>query len=151
MSLGFLLISCKDYTTVYKASEEINPMGWSWNDSALYEFIANDSLALYDIILTVNHGAEFGFENLYVNISTTFPDGGKMDDVVSLNLSDKYGDWLGDCGSKNCNTTIFLQENVRLKNGIYQLNISQNSRIELLKNIEKLSLEIRKKRKEQIK
>lgn len=138
----FLLSSCKDYQVLYSKEYNIDVQNWTYNDSVEFAFDSKDSTLVNDIVLSVKHKPNFGFENLYVTIQTAFPDHSQVSDRVSLALSDNRGKWLGKCNSTTCLTEIYLQENVKLKVGLYRLQISQDSRIDSLKGIESMKLEI---------
>ena len=68
------LASCNS-DLVYEKEIKLNNSQFSKQDtSIIFEFNIEDTIPKYDMILEVNHKSDFGYQNLYVDIQTTFPD-----------------------------------------------------------------------------
>ena len=144
LSIPILLASCgKNY--LYQKEININPQGWSYQDSLNFEFNIADTSTVYNIILEIEHTTEYRFQNLYVQIHTKLPNGERNTQTLSLELAAKSGMWKGDCNAETCLTTIPLQEQIFFqKTGKYQITIEQFMRINPLKNVRKIALKIEK-------
>ena len=124
---------------------EIEGEGWEYKDQKIFEIEISDDSTYYDLILDVNHSIEYSFENIYVNVHTTFPSGEKTTDKVSLQLTDDLDQWQGKCNNSACNVSILLQERVYFKElGKYTIAFEQFNRRNPLIGIQSLTLKLLK-------
>lgn len=139
--LAIILVSCGPKVIFSKTVSIDGP--WKYNDSKSFEFEILDTLLPYNLVLEVRHAEDFSFENVYVNITTTFPDATKTTRPLSLQLADNNGYWQGNCSSGTCLTNIPLAEAAYYqKPGKYTLDFEQYSRKEDLEGILSLKIEI---------
>lgn len=144
--LLFLLVGCEP-TPFYKLGLQMDDP-WSYGESLDFSFeVGKEDMAnAYDMMLILNHDKDYAFQNLYVKITTSFPDGREIKDVVSLDIGDDKGRFLGNCGGSTCDVEIFLKEHFKFeKEGKYQLSIEQNGRDEHLSGLNHAELIIKKK------
>jgi gliding motility-associated lipoprotein GldH len=135
--------SCSDSKPLYSELAEIGGAGWAINDSLKFGFEVIDTAALYHLLLEVKHDAEYDWENVYVQILTAFPDDSVKVDVLSLELADGYGGWLGHCSGDKCALEIPLQQRVRFPlPGQYGLTFVQYMREEVVPGILGLRLSV---------
>ncbi len=128
----------------YEQRYELPETGWAWEDTLTFAFDIADTSKVYDMLLEVVHRTDYGFQNVYVRIHTTLPDGTTRTDLVSLELGDRQGRWLGDCGRKRCTLVIPVQQRVFFPQaGRYRLVIEQYMRKSPLPGIEALTLRLR--------
>lgn len=124
----FLLIGCGDGPK-YSEKISITEGKWTYKTPLVYSFDVNSSESLHDLFFSLTYGANFGFQNIYVKIITEYPSSDSTEDVVSLNLTDGSGTFLGDCNSSKCTIDILLQEKFRFKEtGKHTISIYQHSR-----------------------
>ena len=142
--LVFLLsLSACGPDITYQDSKEIGAAGWSYADSVSFEFPVTDTTDRYDLVLSVTHGADFPYQNFYTRISTHLPDGTVLTQPLSLQLSDKFGAWFGDCSGGSCTTDISLQEGAKFTElGDHRLVVAQYSREDPLPNVTGLAFRI---------
>ena len=135
--LGFLILAFYGCEKQPDFSKKINiDKIWSYENELEFPFAIEDTESNYDLILSLTYGLEFDYQNLYVKIITTYPDGNQDEDILSLNLTDGSGLFLGDCGSKKCEIDLLLQESFKFKDaGNYEITIIQNGRIDKLEEI----------------
>jgi gliding motility-associated lipoprotein GldH len=128
------LTGCRD-DLVYSKKIDIDGI-WNYNDTLSFPIEIDQIDISYDLILSLTYGQDFGYQNIYVKINTQYPDGKKIEDVLSLNLTDGAGIFLGDCNSSICEIDILLQEKFKFKvQGDYEISIMQNGREENLENV----------------
>ncbi|MEL7251084.1 MAG: gliding motility lipoprotein GldH [Bacteroidota bacterium] len=128
--LGLLsvLASCGP-NFVHESALEIPETGWTYQDSLTAQFEIEDSLTIYNLHLLLEHDERFPFQNFYVQVHTKFPDGQRLSELVSLELANKVGRWLGECSSTTCQLDIPIQEGAYFNQiGEYQITIEQYSR-----------------------
>lgn len=124
-------ISC-DKGIVYQQNVKIEQESWTYDAPLLYEFEVKDTTEYYELVTNIEYDHDFSYENFYVKITTEFPSGKSAFDVVSFQLANKMGGWIGDCSSKNCDTELILQNRFRFKEiGAHKLYIENYSRDDL--------------------
>ena len=138
---AIFLVSCgKKY--VFDETKNVNGDFWQYKDSLIYAVDIADTAARYDIIATVTHDDAYANENLYVQIGTKFPDGKVQQDLISLELADKTGQWYGD-GSSTIALNIPLQQRAHLnQKGKYTFSFKQYTRTDSLPNIKSIALKL---------
>lgn len=137
----WVLSSCGP-TVIYHHEEKV-PASWTYQDSLVFGFEVSDTSLAYDMWLYCDHQSTFPFENLYLQITTTFPDGSKTVSPLSLRLSDEKGDWQGKCSGQKCNIEIPISSRAYYKlPGLYHIVMHQYSRQDSLHGIDAISIKI---------
>ncbi len=114
---------------------------WTYQDKLESTITVSDTLINYDLALKLNHSKEFGFQNIYLDIQTVFPDGKKVSKPLSLQVATSAGIWNGKCNSKDCEIVFSLQDNFKFKDlGDHQFTIGQYSREDKLEGINSVEL-----------
>lgn len=104
---------------------------WSYSEPMEYIFSVKDTTTVYNLEYLLTHSATYPYQNIYVKITTTYPDEKSIDDVLSLQLANTYGEFEGKCRSGKCTAPILLQERFRFKQmGQHTVTVSQYSREE---------------------
>ncbi len=139
--LVFFVMACGP-KVIYEDTQTL-PEPWSYDKGITFQYEIKDTTIAYDLILTIEHLVDFGYENVYVSAQTIFPDKTKISNPVSLQLATEMGTWLGKCDSKKCTTEIVISPQAYFKNlGIYSLMLQQYSRSDSLRGILELGLRI---------
>lgn len=94
LSLLTVLYSC-DSSRIYEKNKEISDGIWNVNDTIFFEVEITDSAAPVNIYLNIRNAGMYQYENLFMFITTTFPNGKTHKDTVECILADQNG-WLGD-------------------------------------------------------
>lgn len=141
--LTMFLCSCGT-AVLYEEHKDIPEFGWRYADTLNYEFSVTDTLQIYDLYLTLWHNREYPFQNMYVNVNTTFPGGQRLTERLSLEMMDEgHSTWLGDCGSGHCRLELSLQRGAFFQQpGTYQITLEQFTRRDTLPGVEKIALKI---------
>ena len=130
-------------TYIYEREIAVTGPGWTYPDSLVYEFELTDTAAVYNLFLDITHSPEYAYQNLYTRLLTDFPNGRRLEQVLSLELADKTGTWNGDCGSSSCTVRIPLQEKAYFAlTGPYRITVHQHMRKESLPGVQALGLAI---------
>ncbi len=128
---------------IYEQTHEL-PGTWSYADSAVFAYTIADTSQAYDLVLTVDHTDEFPTQNLYARFVTHYPNGLVQSEPVTLELADRFGNWLGDCRGADCTLHIPLQAGARYPEpGRYGLTLHQYSRSAELAGLTGIGLEVR--------
>lgn len=127
--LMLLLLSACGPTIIYEQEKALPVSGWSYADSARFEFTVPTVEQAYDLVLTLDHDDNFPSQNFYVLLHTGFPSGKRTTEQLSLQLSGDFGDWLGNCSGGQCEQAITILRNARFADtGAYYLTVVQHSR-----------------------
>ncbi len=119
------------------------PGQWTYVDSVEFSYEIQDIDKGYDLFLEVAHTDVFPTQNLYTRFVTSYPNGLRQSEEVSLELADRFGQWLGDCSGEACLLKIPLQQGTKYPEaGAYGLTIHQYGRQDSLQALNGLSLEI---------
>lgn len=130
----------------YTSSVSI-PDPWMYNDPVTFDFQVEHVDEVHEMLLRLRHDESFDYQNLYVKITTKFPDGKEVEDVVSLDMTDGKG-YAGSCRGGDCEVEILLRSSFKFENsGAYTIAIEQYSREEALSGINAAELILRKKEK----
>ncbi len=141
--LGLFLTGCGGPEVVFTEHADLGPQGWAYADSVNYVYKINDTSQQYDLVLSVDHAPDFPSQNFYVRLTTHLPDGRLLQQPLSLQLANNFGEWYGDCSSTGCSADIALQEGTRFADtGEYRLVVSQYSREDPLPDITGLGFRV---------
>lgn len=129
--------------TVYHQNEDINDAAWDMKDIKQFTFENTDSLQPYNFYIIVRNSTLYSYSNLFLFMNTTFPDGMMFSDTVECVLATSEGKWTGK-GIGSIKENIFtIRKNTRLpQKGIYQFEIQQGMRHEILEGIHDIGFKI---------
>lgn len=140
--IAITLSGC-DKTRVYEDNLDITNYKWEYKDVKSFTAKIEDTTKAYNLYVNVRHGFQYEWRNLYVNITTVFPDGRKLDKRVSLELSEADGHWFGKCTGDNCDMQVPLQIGAHFpQKGKYTFKIAQDMRVNPLTNIKAIGFRI---------
>lgn len=113
---------------IYESTIDVGD-SWSYDEALDYTFEVTDTSQIYELEFIVEHSADYSFQNLYVNVKTTYPDGHTATDAVSLAVTDKRGQFYGQCSGDKCALPIQLHSSFKFQQiGQHQISIVQHSR-----------------------
>lgn len=136
------LISC-DKGVVMEKVEVFKGEKWDYVDSKTFTAEIKDTVQHYDIAISLRHGFNFEWRNLWVKIETTFPDGRNFEKRVNLVLSEPDGRWFADCLGDNCDIIIPIQTNAYFPLlGKYTFKLSQDMRANPLGFVKSVGIRI---------
>jgi len=111
---------------------------WSYDETMDFEIDIIDTTELYNLEFILDHKTDYTYQNIYVNITTTYPGGKQISDEVSLQLANKRGEFVGKCSGEKCKAIIVLQEKFKFQLlGKHIISIAQHSRKNSLDGISK--------------
>ena len=138
-----LLFSCGKgkIFSEYKSIDEHN--GWSRKEKITFEPEIKDTVNRYNVFVNVRHASVYQFRNLYVFLTTEYPDGRKEIDTLNCLLADDQNKWLGDGAGDLWDNSILLESDVRFpKAGKYKFTYEQGMRVDPLPMILDMGLTI---------
>ncbi|HIA11734.1 MAG TPA: gliding motility lipoprotein GldH [Flavobacteriales bacterium] len=122
-----LLCAC-DSSRIFEENKEIVNGVWNVNDTISFEVEIADSAAPVNMYLNVRNAGMYQYENLFMFITTTFPNGRTHKDTVECILADQNG-WLGDGLGEIFDNQILFRRRVTFPlNGKYIFSLEQAHR-----------------------
>lgn len=132
----FSVLSACGPDLIYDATRDVSRDGWAYDNPLHFTFQVQDTNKVYNLWMEVVHSTDFKNQNIYTKLYTSFPDGQKIGEVVSLELADRAGAWHGACGSSVCKVQIPLQTETYFNQiGEYALTVEQYMRKDSVKGI----------------
>lgn len=140
LSVAFL--SCNNHV-VFQEREEMPDMMWTYSNPLGFNVEINDTAALYDIYLDVEHSRDFTYGNLYIGLKVISAGKDTSFQRISIALADKLGQWLGTCKGNECSRQFLISDKYQFtETGNNQIIVEQNSREEELQGIKSIELTI---------
>ncbi len=137
---------------IYEKNIKIPDNVWNLDFKTYYEVDIADTNLIYHISVNVRHTKFFMFNNLWIMVYTTFPDGTTISKRVELPLADKDGKWYGSCIGDICDVNVTIQERAYFNQiGIHKFSFEQIMRdksysVEALPGIMAMGLKLEKTR-----
>lgn len=139
--MSLLYFSCGP-SPIFEKSYEFQNNSWTYDDNKQFSFISPDTISKYDLILDLVHAEDYSYENLYIQLETSFPNQEQVTDEISIPLIQDDGHWVGK-GRSEKRVRVYLQQALHFQQiGEHQIRVNQFSREELLNGIHSISLAI---------
>ncbi|HXH17770.1 MAG TPA: gliding motility lipoprotein GldH, partial [Chitinophagales bacterium] len=134
-----------DTKRVYDKNTDIPKYIWNLHFKPEFNVTITDTSLLYNICVNVRHTKFYPNSNLWILITTQFPDGKKLEKRVELTLADKNGRWYGDCLGDICDIRIPIQRNAFFDQpGNYTFQYEQIMRTDNLPFVMSMGLRVEK-------
>ena len=126
ITIGFA--AC-DETYLLSDTKGIPNAQWSYSDTLDFKVPINDTTQLYNLYIQFAYADTFPYQNIYLKLSTKFPDGKRVSRVRAFDLFDIQGNPSGNCSGKTCQARIMLQDNLYFNQiGDYIITLEQFTR-----------------------
>ena len=140
--LSASLASCNS-GIVYHEYITINEASWHRDSLLHYEVTIDDSLAVNNFFINIRNNNDYPYSNLYLFVTTQFPNGHTTTDTIECILAGKDGRWLGSGSGRIKENKIMLQQALRFPiTGQYHFYLEQGMREEKLQGIEDIGFSI---------
>lgn len=138
------LSSC-DPDRVFEKNKELPDYIWNANEKVSFDVNISDTLSLHNFYVNVRNADNYPFSNLYLFITTRFPDGKIARDTLECTLANDRGQWLGDGMGDIWDNQIPYKKNVRFPlRGTYTISLEQAMRVNQLPQIMDVGIRIEK-------
>ena len=133
-----VLLSCRNEILIDKEFP-VELQKWVVEDKKEIEFVVPDTTNIYEMQILISHSKNYGFQNLFVRIITTFPSGKVESSITSLELVDQDGSWVGDCNGNKCSVSLPLQQRFAFpEKGTYKWAIEPYMRMDTVPGIQSI-------------
>ncbi len=130
----------------YKTIDETR--GWDKNDKKVFQAEIEDTLGVYDIYVHVRNADNYPYRNLFIFLTTEYPNGQKELDTLECMLADEKNRWLGSGAGDLWDNAILLKSEVQFPTkGKYIFTFEQGMRINPVPLILDVGLSIEKPEK----
>ena len=142
----FSLSSC-DPDRVYEKNIEITDAVWDQQEKASFEVVISDTITPHNFYVNVRNADSYPYSNMYMFITTVFPDQKFSRDTLECILADETGKWLGNGAGDIWDNQILFKRGVRFPaTGKYVFTMEQAMRIDRLPFIMDVGLRIEKQK-----
>jgi gliding motility-associated lipoprotein GldH len=143
LTIACLSTACKKETVLFEKEYPCQNATWQHKDTLDFAFDIADTMALYDIVLTIKHRTDYANQNIYTQIFTKFPTGERTKQVVNIDLADNTGKWNGEGSRKSRTYNVDIQQNAFFNQaGKHVITLEQFMRTEELAGIESIALRL---------
>ena len=144
---SYFFTSC-DPNRVFEENKDIPKYIWISGDKKEFSIPISDTVSPHNIFINVRNSDDYKFSNIYLFITTTFPDGKISKDTLECILADDRGHWLGDGLGDIWDNQIPFKKNVRFPSkGNYTIALEQAMRPDEIREIMDVGVRVEKQSK----
>jgi gliding motility-associated lipoprotein GldH len=138
----FYLAGC-DSRAIYDNNKSIRDNVWNSDQIIRFDVPLEDTVNVYKFYLNLRHTTSYRYANIFLFISTTFPDGTEARDTVECILADPSGKWVGKGISNIRDIQVLLRKGLRFpQKGKYIFEFEQAMREPKLEGVMDIGLRI---------
>lgn len=119
----------------------VGASGWSADSVLVFVPVLVDSVATYDMQLTVRHTDRYAYQNLWMFVDVRQDSLVLRRDTIEVMLANERGEWLGGGVSKYTLPLLYLEGEL-LKKGGYDVLVQQGMREDILRGITDVGLKV---------
>jgi gliding motility-associated lipoprotein GldH len=118
---------------------------WPVTEKYVLNFNQQDTVSNYNFYITLRNTNDYPFRNIYVFLTTVFPDGNTTRDTIDCPLANYQGKWLGKgFGGVYDNRIIYMHNTRFTQLGDYKIIMEQAMRKKELPGIKSVGIRIEK-------
>lgn len=142
-SVALFMVSCTGGHT-YNDCHNVDESGWNKDSIVTFTPAITDTITKFDILVTVRHTSSYQYQNFWMFVNVTSPEGLVAKDTIECYLADNRGRFLGS-GISVYEMPVLISQNIRLeKSGEYKFEVIQGMRDENLTGVRNICLTIDK-------
>jgi gliding motility-associated lipoprotein GldH len=139
--VSLLLVGCQG-DIVYTVFKSLPNVGWEADSSLCYQPVITDSVADYQMLITIRHTDAYPYQNLWLFVDIEQDSLLLTRDTIECYMANERGEWLGG-GLTVHELPLLYSENYRFANsGEYQISITQGMREDTLVGIKEVGVKI---------
>lgn len=137
------LTSCGD-KPVFDKFEKVKNSVWTYDQKMVFPVQIDDASRLYDFKIVVRTTTEYEYNNMWVFLSTTTPDGQVSREPFEIKITYDDGSWVGEKSGTIVETSLHFNRRQLPEAGKYTFTIEQGITEEKLKNVLDLGFVVQK-------
>lgn len=139
-----LLTACNK-NIVYSKYKTFSDEAWYAKDKAVFDLEITDTESLNNISLMIRHGDAYPFNNLFLFVTTKYPDGKILSDTMEIVLANQKGEWQGSGVGDIFDFKVPVKKNTRFPlAGKYEFTFEQAMRVDPVPMLLDFGFEIEK-------
>ncbi|MGV8139993.1 MAG: gliding motility lipoprotein GldH [Mangrovibacterium sp.] len=139
-----IFISC-DPKRIFEEYRPVERKGWHKDSVMIFAIDLQDTYSLYNMYLNVRNRGTYPNRNIWLSISTHFPDGRLRTDTVEILLADPSGRWKGSGIGDLFDSQILYRKEMKFPvRGEYQFIIRHAMRPVRLEGIQDVGMRLEK-------
>ncbi len=136
--------ACSEKGVIENQSKKIEGNVWNEKEPISFDFTIKDTVAYFDVFLTLRNDVNYRWSNVYLFSDLTFPNGKTRRDTLEITLADKYGNWTGNNSGTIITTTAKLINHRKFPlSGAYKIDVTHGMRVKELENVLNVGLKIK--------
>ncbi|MFO8086996.1 MAG: gliding motility lipoprotein GldH [Bacteroidales bacterium] len=140
--LSMFMVACGDDYFFIK-SKAFEDQQWAADTPKGFTFQVEDTTSLYSFILNIRNTTDYEYQNLYLFMTTTYPDQSSSRDTMEILLAKRSGEWLGKGSGYYRDNLVLFKKNVSLPEpGNYRIEFVQAMREDTLQGVDEIGLRI---------
>ena len=140
-----VVLSACDPGLVFEKNETVNANAWKPEEPVTIDFNIDDTISPVNLYVNIRHNTNYDKSNLYLFVSTLYPNQFTTVDTLEFILAEPDGKWIGSGFGKIRSLQIPIARGVRFPmSGEYQMRFEQAMRTDELAGIEDIGLRIEK-------
>lgn len=141
-----MTVSC-DKKEVFDENQKISDNVWDADEKISFDVPITDTITAHNFYVNVRNSDGYPYSNIYIFITTVFPNGKSSRDTLECILADETGKWLGDGLGDIWDNQILFKKHVRFPlSGKYTFIMEQAMRTEHLPLIMDVGLRIEREK-----
>ncbi|UPT67560.1 MAG: gliding motility lipoprotein GldH [Sphingobacteriales bacterium JAD_PAG50586_3] len=142
---ALLLFAACDDSRLFDENKKIEGSKWNSNQPVEFEVEIADTNQAVNAYINLRNTADYQFSNIFLFLTTTFPNGKEAKDTLNCLLADKNGKWMGKGAGDLLDNRIMLKRNVYFnQKGKYKFRLEHAMRVDPLPNITDVGFRIEK-------
>ena len=143
--LGFTFFSSCEQSRVFDKNVSIPKQGWFYDEAKMFEVEILDTTKAYNLYVNIRHTDAYPYNNLWLTLKTTLPDGTVQENKLNVELSQSTGEWTGNCVDGICYNSVLIQHNFALpQKGKYIFSLEQDMRLNPIPHILDIGIRVEK-------
>lgn len=140
-----LILTACNKNIVFSKYQTFENNEWYAKNKAVFDLEITDNQSLNNISLMIRHGDSYPYNNIFLFVTTTYPDGKVLKDTMEVVMANQKGEWQGSGVGDIFDLKIPIKKNVRFPlSGKYQFTFEQAMRVDPLPMIMDFGFEIEK-------
>ena len=141
VAVAVVLTACSG-RTVYSYFRSTSLTGWEQDSTLVYDVSITDTLATYNVILSVRHTAAYPYQNIWFFVDNGLT-GGR--DTLEYYLADQRGRWLGNGWGERKEMPCLIMQGAHFPHsGTYRFGVQHGMREERLRGVSEVGLMVEK-------
>ncbi|MFK7932830.1 MAG: gliding motility lipoprotein GldH [Saprospiraceae bacterium] len=140
-ALSILFFSACSENFVYSEKQVISNTEWTYADTLAFAIPIADTTKKYNLYLDIQHTTDYPYQNIYMNVTTEYPSGKRVTELLPIDFADKTGQWYGDCNAESCQLRVNIQQRAFFNEiGTHRIVFEQYLREDPLRGMQSMAL-----------